>query len=201
FSKKHDSQANTVATYTTLHRHHPTILWAQRKDVVYLTIEIADAPEAVITDKAIDFECVKEGKKYAFHMEFFDEIIPKESKKSDTKRVSFYILKKKEAGWWVRLCKPKERNNFIKTDFSRFADEDDSEDEDKPAHPGMDFSQLGMGGMPGMGGMGGMPGMGGMGGMGGMPDFSSMGGMPGFGAMGGDADHEGESGDEEDDAN
>ncbi|KAJ2041415.1 p23 chaperone protein wos2 [Coemansia sp. S3946] len=189
-----------------MHRHHPRVLWAQRKDVVYLTIEIADAPEATINDQSIDFECEKEDKKYAFHFDFFQPIVWKESKKSNSTRVSFYILKKADdTVWWDRLYKEKGKLNFVHTDFSRFVDEDESDDE-KPAHPGMDFSQLGMGGMggmPGMGGMGGMPGMGGMGGMPGMGgmDFSQfgMGGMPDMGDMGDDADHEGGSGDEEDD--
>ncbi|KAJ2345296.1 p23 chaperone protein wos2 [Coemansia sp. RSA 2671] len=162
--------------------HHPRVLWAQRKDVVYLTIELEDAPEATFTDESIDFACVKDDKKYAFHLDFYKPIVVKKTIKSDSKRVSFYILKKADdTVWWERLCKEKGKVNFVHTDFSRFVDEDESEDE-KPAHPGMDFSQLGMGGMPGMGGMGGMPGMGGMGGM---PDFSAMGGMPGMGGMGG----------------
>ena len=42
--------------------------------------------------------------------------------------------------------------HWLKTDFDKWKDEDESEDEDQMG---------GMGGMPGMGGMGGMPGMGG----------------------------------------
>ncbi|KAJ2747654.1 hypothetical protein GGI20_000303 [Coemansia sp. BCRC 34301] len=169
--------------------HHPKVLWAQRKDVVYLTIEIEDAPEATIKEQSIDFECVKGDKKYAFHLDFFAPIVIKESKKSDSKRVSFYVLKKADDKvWWDRLCKDKGKLNFVYTDFSRFVDEDESEDE-KPANPGMDFSQLGMGGM---GGMPDFSAMGGMPGMGGMSDFSAMGGMDGD-----DADHEDGSDDED----
>ncbi|KAJ2490750.1 hypothetical protein IWW37_002853 [Coemansia sp. RSA 2050] len=178
--------------------HHPRVLWAQRKDVVYLTIELEDAPEATFTEQSIDFECLKGDKKYAFHLDFYKPIIVKETVKSDSKRVSFYILKKADdTVWWERLYKEKEKVNFVHTDFSRFVDEDESEDE-KPALSGMDFSQLGMGGMGGMPGLGGMGGMPDFGSMGGMPDFGSMGDMPSLGSVGNDADHEGGSDEDED---
>ncbi len=84
-------------------------------------------------------------------------------------------MRKKELKeeYWPRLTKEKVRNAFLKTDFSKWVDEDEQEGvevetEDMDPMGGMDA--MGGGGMPGMGGMGGMPpGMGGMGGMGGMP--------------------------------
>jgi len=55
---------------------------------------------------------------------------------------------------------------FVKTDFSKWVDEDEQDGE--PLKDDDMDPMGGMGGMPGMGGMGGMPGMGGMGGMGDM---------------------------------
>ncbi|KAJ2337141.1 Prostaglandin E synthase 3 (Cytosolic) [Coemansia sp. RSA 2681] len=156
----------------------PTVLWAQRKDVVYLTIEVDNAPEATITENSIDFECVKEDRTYKLHLDFFEPIVPKESLKLSTKRVSVYCLKKADDKvWWKRLYKQDVKFHYVHTDFSRYVDEDESEDESS-AHPDTGFSQLGMGGgMPGgmdfsQFGMGGMGGMGG--GMGDMPDFSAL---------------------------
>ena len=87
------------------------------------------------------------------------------------------ILKKKEAQWWDTLSTNKGFKRFIKTDFSKWCEEEDKEYVGQFDDP--------MGGMD-LGGMGGMPpGM----------DFSSM--MGGMGGMGG-ADFEDE--DDEDDA-
>lgn len=65
----------------------------------------------------------------------------------------------------LRLTKDK-RVNFVKTDFARWADQDEQEGAAVDEGFGGADQDMGMGGM---GGMGGMPGMGGMGGMGGGP--------------------------------
>ena len=95
------------------------------------------------------------------------------SNKSLTSRSLQLLLRKKEkkAEYWPRLTKEKVRNAFLKTDFSKWVDEDE-QDGDKAALD-EDFDMGGMGGMgmPGMGGMG-MPGMGGMGGMGDLDSVS-----------------------------
>lgn len=112
-----------------------------------------------------------------------------------TSRAIVLVLRKKEAKaeYWPRLTKEKPNKNWIKTDFSKWVDEDEQEDapvEDEGMGggmpPGMDMASMmgggGAGGMPGMGGMGGMGGAGGPGGM----DFASMmGGMGGAGGAGG----------------
>lgn len=92
-------------------------------------------------------------------------IISQESSQSLTSRHLALRLRKKElkAEYWPRLTKEKVRNAFIKTDFSKWVDEDEQDGEKAALDD--DFDMGGMGGMPGMGGMGGMPGMGGMGGM------------------------------------
>jgi hypothetical protein len=69
------------------------------------------------------------------------------------------------AGYWPRLLKQSGRVNYLKTDFSKWVDEDEEDEEEaNPADQfgGMDFSSLmanagagGMAGMPGMPGMGG----------------------------------------------
>jgi hypothetical protein len=51
-----------------------------------------------------------------------------------------------EQPYWVRLQKEKVKIPFLRTDFSRWVDEDDVEEEQEAAAPGM-------GGFPGMEGM------------------------------------------------
>ncbi|KAF8203763.1 HSP20-like chaperone [Pholiota molesta] len=176
---------------------HPEVLWAQRssetdeeKNVLYITINLPDIKpgtlEYNLTPTSISFKA-KSGpqeKEYAFDLELFKEVVPEKSKSSLTSRsLSLVLLKKdKQSEYWPRLTKEKVKNAFIKTDFSKWVDEDE-QSEALDETPDMDIGGAGgMGGMPG--GMGGIPGMGGMGG--GM-DFekmmAQMGGMGGMGDM------------------
>ena len=63
--------------------------------------------------------------------------------------------KNKQADYWQRLTKEKIKTPYIKTDFSKWVDEDE---QDEAAGGADDEDFAGMGGMPGMGGMGGMGG-------------------------------------------
>ncbi|KAJ2544011.1 p23 chaperone protein wos2 [Coemansia sp. RSA 1933] len=183
---------------------HPPVLWAQREDIVFLTIDLHDAKDAQIElkEQSISFKNTTDGNEYAFHLDFYKPIKPDEGKKSATGRKVVLILDKAEGEWWPRLTKESQKPNFLKTDFDHWKDSDDSEDETPNQPGGMDFSQMGMGGMGGM--MGGMGGMGGM--MGGMPGLEGLanmggmgGGMPDLSALGGgpDADEEDDEEEEE----
>ncbi|KAJ7151556.1 HSP20-like chaperone [Mycena filopes] len=183
---------------------HPEVLWAQRssesdetKNIVYLTVNLPDVQENSLEynlePTKLSFKA-KSGnektggeKEYAFNLDFFGEVIPEKSTKRLTTRSLVVVLRKKEqqAEFWPRLTKEKVKNAYIKTDFSKWVDEDEQDgpeakEEDEDPMGGMG----GMGGPPGMGGMGGMGGMPGMGGMGGMGGFPGMGGMPGMGGGG-----------------
>ncbi|GJE87849.1 co-chaperone p23 family protein [Phanerochaete sordida] len=175
---------------------HPEVLWAQRssesdetKNILYVTVNLPDIkPESLkyeLTATAISFKAqagTHEVKDYEFNLEFFAEVDPENSKSNLTSRAFTLVLRKKEkqADYWQRLTKEKIKTPYIKTDFSKWVDEDEQDGDAAAADDDMDMG--GMGGMPGMGGMGGMPGMGGMGGM---PGMGGMGGMPGMGGMGG----------------
>ncbi|KAF4605620.1 hypothetical protein EYR40_004407 [Pleurotus pulmonarius] len=199
---------------------HPEVLWAQRssasdetKNVIYLTVNLTEIKEPTLvceleptklTFKATAGASSKgiEEKDYEFALDLFEEIDPEKSSKRLTTRSLVLVLRKKEKKeeYWPRLTKEKIKHPFIKTDFSRWVDEDEQDGADAPdddlmegmggmgggmgGMPGME----GLGGMPGMGGMGGMPGMGGMGGMDFEKMMASMGGMGGAPASGGDDD-------------
>ena len=66
--------------------------------------------------------------------------------------MSLTILKKDhKSEYWPRLTKEKVKNAFLKTDFSKWVDEDEQDGE--AAIPAEDPDMGGMGGgMPGMGG-------------------------------------------------
>ncbi|KAL0074981.1 HSP20-like chaperone [Phycomyces blakesleeanus] len=158
---------------------HPTVLWAQRNDLLYLTVELSDIKTPQINIQPTKFSFKGKGEKeqneYEAEIEFFGEIDVEKSKQHLTPRNLLLVLYKKEEGFWPRLQKGS-KLNFVKVDFTRWKDEDDDEEEE-PAMPA---------GMEGMGGMGG--GMEGMGGMGGM-DFSSLLAQAGAGGQMGGMDN------------
>ncbi|KAM4059211.1 CS domain-containing protein [Hirsutella rhossiliensis] len=184
----------------------PEVLWAQRssvsdpsKNFIYLTLSVPDVPEKDskldLKPTSLSFTGTSTTLKRKFHveLEFYAEIDPAESKINHTSKNIEIKLQKKELKeeYWPRLLKDSKKPHFLKTNFDKWADEDEQNEV-----PEEDFSQFGggagMGGMPGMG----MPGMDGndFGGI----DFSKLaaGGMPDMGGMDG-ADAEAD--DDEDD--
>lgn len=147
------------------------------QNVVMLTINVPNLPPAPatkldLTPTGFEFHS-KTGdkakgipdKEWAFKLDFFAEVVPEESKISQTSKSLYLVLRKKEQKeeYWPRLSKDKIRLHNVKTDFDKWRDEDEQDE----------LEDLGDGGMGGMGGMPGMPG-----GAGGF-DPSMLGGMGG----------------------
>ncbi|KDE03649.1 hypothetical protein MVLG_05899 [Microbotryum lychnidis-dioicae p1A1 Lamole] len=187
---------------STSHQHntmsstsYPEVLWAQRsseheseKNIVYLTIavpELDPSYELSIEGQHIKFSgrstppkgtntaSTVAAKTFAFELELFAEV--EELKRTLNGKNLSLVLRKKVAQeeFWPRLTKEKQKLNYLKTDFSKWVDEDEQDpaEEVEAADP--------------------MAGMGGMGGAGGAPDFASMmGGMGGMGGAGGEMDFE-----------
>jgi len=173
----------------------PPVMWAQRRPGVFLTICLEDCKDPVVEVKTSGVHFKGTGgtdkKEYELELELFDEIDPDKSSHKNKGRVIEFELKKSKDSYWPRLTKGSEKKHWLKVDFSRWKDEDDSEDEGMggegpPGGPGgaTDFEEMmrqmgglsggGMGGMPGMGGMAGMPGMGGLAGMGDKPSLDDL---------------------------
>jgi len=123
-------------------------------------------------------------------LELFGEVNEVDSKYYVRGRgVEILLVKPEGSQYWKRLLKDDKKHHWLRVDFDKWQDEDESEDE------------ADMGG--GMGGMGG--GMGGMGGLGGgnfedmMRQMGGLGGAGGFGGGGGaDLDGFGEEADSDD---
>lgn len=135
---------------------HPTIFWAQRKDVVYLRFAVSAATDVALTltEDAVDFRCKSEGTDYACKLNLYAAIDVDASKYKVMGPSIEAILKKREVSetFWSALVQgPK--LPYVRIDWDRWIDE--GEDEDGAAK------------LPDMGGFGGMPGMGDM-------DFSKM---------------------------
>lgn len=172
----------------------------QRKDKLFLTIDVQDVKDAKVelTATHLKFTGSAQGKDYNLDLEFFKEINPEESKYAVLPRhIVFNIVKKESGPHWDRLTKVGGKQWWLKADWGRWVEEDE---EDEGAGEGGDFDMGGMGGMPP--GMMGMPGMGGMGGMPpgmmGMPGMGGMGGMN-FNDFGGDLEGSDEEDEDDDD--
>ncbi|KAI8992026.1 HSP20-like chaperone [Mycotypha africana] len=126
---------------------HPTVLWAQRADVVYLTVEISDIkdPKIDLNESKINFtgKGEKEQNDYEFEIEFYGNVDPEKSKKHLTARNLTMVIYKKEASYWPKLQKGN-KLNFVKVDFQKWKDEDEEDDEGPAGDPmaGIDFQQL-----------------------------------------------------------
>ncbi|XP_024968939.1 uncharacterized protein OsI_027940-like isoform X1 [Cynara cardunculus var. scolymus] len=133
---------------------HPTLKWAQRADVLFITIDLPDA-------KDVKLKLEPEGKfyfsatagadslPYEIDINLHDKVDVNESKASVGSRNIVYLIKKEESKWWNRLLKQEGKTPmFVKVDWDKWVDEDE---QDEKAGADMDFgdvdfSSLNMGG-------------------------------------------------------
>ena len=163
--------------------------WAQRKDRLFITIDVQDCKNPNVdlqADGHLKFTGEAKETQYEIDLQLWGECIVDDSKWNFKGRSVLLSIAKKELEgedeqYWPRFTKEKMKHPHIHVDWDKWVDEDEAEE---AKDIGGDFDPSLMGGMPGMGG-GGMPGMPGMGGMGGMPGMGGMGGMPGMEGMGG----------------
>jgi len=138
----------------------PTVLWAQRKDTLYITVDVPDVTHEKINigENVVHFQGKSGTKEYAVDLELLHEIDASKSKFVVGKRNVEFLLHKKETGaFWERLLKTAGKHWYVKADWNKWKDEDEADEE-------FDTSNFNMGDLGGM--MGGMGG-----GMGGGEDF------------------------------
>lgn len=100
--------------------------------MIYITVNLAGIQGQTLvynlTSGGLSFQATAgdaskniEEKDYAFTMDFYKEVKPELSSSKLTSRSFFLVLRKKDKGreYWPRLTREKERNAFIKTDFSK----------------------------------------------------------------------------------
>jgi len=158
---------------------NPIVVWAQRKDQVFVSIDLQDVkdPQIVLEPTKLSFKGTAGGKHYETDLELFQEIDKEKSKYVVRPRnIEFVLIKKENGPYWDRLLKEGGKRNWLKADWNKWVDEDEADGAENFDTGGMEGFDMGGGG-------------------GGMPDFSGMGGgMPDFSAMGG-----GEGGEDSDD--
>ncbi|KAG8346339.1 hypothetical protein TRVL_02844 [Trypanosoma vivax] len=134
----------------------PDILWAQRPEVVLLTVPLQDAGNVVVEvreGRLLHFEAVSGGQRFRCDLELFREVESEESRHVTLPRQIEIQLRKKQAPKtstdtevdecrvWPRLIRDKVKNSHIQVDWSRWRDDDESE-EDFNGMDGMGYNDL-----------------------------------------------------------
>jgi len=109
----------------------PTVLWAQRKDKLLVTIDVPDVvnEKVEILPTKISFKGIggPEKKPYVLELDLLHEIDPAGSNYRALARHVPMVLKKKEAGFWTRLLKDSKKFNHIRVDWNQWKEEDDED--------------------------------------------------------------------------
>ncbi|CAD8157029.1 unnamed protein product [Paramecium octaurelia] len=112
---------------------NPIVKWAQRKDNIFLTVEVRDLKDEKVelTSTSLKFSANAEGVNYAFEINFFAEVIVEESKWTNYGVNVRFILSKKDqaASYWTRLIKETHKLQYLQVDWTKYIDEDDEAEE------------------------------------------------------------------------
>ncbi|CRG94732.1 cochaperone p23, putative [Plasmodium gallinaceum] len=150
---------------------YPIVLWAQKKECIYLTIELQEIENVKIDLKEdkLYFFATKDKNEYEFTLNFLKPINVDESKYSTKRNIKFKIIKKEKERW--KTINNDGKKHWIKCDWNSWVDTDE---ENKTT----EYDDMAMNSFGGMGGMPDMSQLGNMGGMGDL-DFSKLGNMGG----------------------
>ena len=124
----------------------PIIKWAQRKDRLFITINVVHSKKPILdlTDgKKLKYQGTDGKINYAFELEFYEEILKEGSKYTLDARNVFLNLQKKNPGpYWPRLIKDKKKYHWIEVDWLYFTEEDEDDKSKQPIKPGQDFDDM-----------------------------------------------------------
>lgn len=112
----------------------PPVMWAQRRDVLFVTICLEDCKDPVIKTEPemIYFKGVggTEQKMHELTINLYNKIVPNKTVQSLRGRTIELVLPKEtDAPYWPRLTKEKTKAHWLKTDFNKWKDEVYSDDD------------------------------------------------------------------------
>ena len=126
-------------------KQFPTLKWAQRKDKLYITINVVHSkkPTIEIKGKKMKYEGTDGTKNYSFEIELYDEIDTENSKYTlDTRNIFLNLKKKKSGDYWPRLTFDKVKFHWIEIDWNYFVDEDEEEEAKEPTFEGKNLNEI-----------------------------------------------------------
>eukprot|EP00002_Diphylleia_rotans_P001157 TRINITY_DN1063_c0_g1_i2.p2 TRINITY_DN1063_c0_g1~~TRINITY_DN1063_c0_g1_i2.p2 ORF type:complete len:142 (+),score=28.44 TRINITY_DN1063_c0_g1_i2:77-502(+) len=113
----------------------PNLVWAQRPDRVFITVQLADVQNPTVTyteEGVFHFKgvCAKDGRTYEVTLPLFAAIDVEGSRHQATSRCIEVNLQRKESGeYWPRLTKEGGKYHYIKVDWDKWCDEDEEVEE------------------------------------------------------------------------
>ncbi|KAI6207823.1 CS domain protein [Aphelenchoides besseyi] len=112
-------------------QRNPTILWAQRKELVYLTVEVEklNMDELKCDGNKFSLKGSDSTTKFDVELEFFDNVNWDDHKRMEKSRYLVLVIPKTEQKWWPQLLKKAGKVPWIKVDFDKWVDEDEAADE------------------------------------------------------------------------
>lgn len=110
----------------------PPVIWAQRRELLFVTICLEDCKDPILEIKpeTLYFKGVggTEKKMHEITIDFYKEINPEKTMKNIGGRtLELVLFKKAEGPYWPRLTKEKTKAHWLKSDFNKWKDEDDSD--------------------------------------------------------------------------
>ena len=118
---------------------NPQLKFAQRKDRVYITIDLVEVQDPkidIVDEKILKFSGSDKNHTYNLELELYDEISKEDSKYVFASRNIFLNLKKKTKGpYWPRITKNAAKLNFLNVDWNLYIDEDEEEENNQQQQP------------------------------------------------------------------
>ncbi|PZC86112.1 uncharacterized protein CG16817 [Helicoverpa armigera] len=111
----------------------PPVLWAQRKEDVFLTFSIETKDPTIKIEKdSVYFKGVNasDNKVHEVTIPLYDAVLPETSAFVNKGRCIEMILRKekKDSPYWPSLTKDKKKPHYLKVDFNKWKDEDDEDE-------------------------------------------------------------------------
>ena len=120
----------------------PNAKWAQDRDYIFFTVclESCEKEKLHINENSLKFECLAGrnlqgiAHSYKLDLSLLKDIDPRQSKYAVQDRKIEFTLKKKEVGgpFWCRLLKCPAKQHWLRIDFDKWKEENDSGEEDTP---------------------------------------------------------------------
>lgn len=112
----------------------PSVSWAQANERIFLTFNVeCEKPEVKIEKKLVSFKgvCAPDNKLHEVEIPLYGEINPEKSTQVNKGRYIELVLAKEKNtdGFWPSLTSDNKKHHWLKVDFNRWQDEDESGEE------------------------------------------------------------------------
>lgn len=112
----------------------PSVSWAQRSATVIVIFNVqCDKPDIKIDNKSLYFagKCGPEDKLHEVNIPLYAEVNPEKSIINNKGRYIEVLLAKEKIDqpFWPSLTNDKKKHHWLKVDFNRWQDEDETDDE------------------------------------------------------------------------